>query len=80
MLRIALYHRFLTREDSAPQGTLENVCRHVMTVGKGGASGTWWVEARDALQLPIGSKTAPLQKMTQCQVSILWRLRNLTLA
>ena len=53
------------------RGHLKNVCRHVMTVGEGGASGTWWVEAGDALQLPTGSKTAPLQKMTQCQVSIL---------
>lgn len=80
VLRIALYHRFLTRDDSAPQGTLENVCRHVLTVGEGGASGTWWVEARDAVQLPTVSKTTPLQKMTQCQVSTLWRLRNPTLA
>lgn len=80
VLRRALHHQFLTRDDSAPQGTLETVCRHVMTVGEGGASGTWWVEARGAVQLPTVSKTGPQQKMTQCQVSILWGLRNLALA
>ena len=73
VLRIALHHKFLTRDDSAPQGTLETVCRHVMTVGEGGASGTGWVEARGAVQLPTVSKTGPQQKMTRCQVSILWR-------
>ena len=70
-LGLALGQQFLASKDSEPQGTLEMSADFFGCPEWGGwASDSWWVEARDAAQHPIGptAKSVPTPSVSNAKV------------
>lgn len=68
---VSLLQCFSTR-GSAHQGTLGEVCRHfwLSHLGGKGASGIWWVEARDASRHRRMHSGAPTERLARPTASV----------